>query len=117
MFTYQPGSLSTSSLYQIRLEIGDTKSSGSVYDDAELNYFYDQEGSSVLKAAARALEQWARRASMNPTQISSAGLNITLQPAEAYKQAAELRRRAAGTSSTVAMTRRDGYSTTVVAGS
>ena len=116
-FTYAASALASHTISAIRLELGDTKSSGSVFEDDELTYFYSQEGSSVLKAAAHALEQWARYASRNPVSIGSAGLNITLRPDEARKQATELRKRAAGTSSTVAMTRRDGYSDSVVAGS
>jgi hypothetical protein len=123
-FSYSPDQLSTSTTYQIRLEIGDTVESGSQFDDAELERFYSDEGSNVLKASARALEtlsqRYARRAS-----FTADGLSVQwAQSAQACReQANALRDRASVVASggyrtrTVHMTRHDGYSTTVVAGS
>jgi hypothetical protein len=106
-FSYDALTTSTCPLYAIRLEIGDTDSSGSLFDD------------SVLKASARAMEalaqRYARRAS-----FSADGLSVQYQGAaqEARAQAKEMRKRAGGTGTqTIAMIRRDGYSSDVAAGS
>lgn len=118
-FSYDALTTSTCPLYAIRLEIGDTDSSGSLFDDSELTYFYAQESSSVLKASARAMEalaqRYARRAS-----FSADGLSVQYQGAarEARAQAKEMRKRAGGVGTqTIAMIRRDGYSSDVAAGS
>lgn len=118
-FSYDALTASTCPLYAIRLEIGDTESSGSLFDDAELTHFYSEEGSSTLKAAARAMEalaqRYARRAS-----FSADGLSVQYQGAaqEARAQAKEMRKRAGGSGTrTIAMTRHDGYSNDVTAGS
>jgi len=117
-FTYSAAQLSSTPLYQIRLEIGDTTESGSQFDDAELTQFYSAEGSSVLKASARALEvlaqTYSRKASFNAD-----GLSITWTDAakSARQQALELRKRAAGASKTIKLIRHDGYSHTIAAGS
>ena len=117
-FTYSAAQLGTSYLYQIRLEIGDTTESGSLFDDAELEQFYSAEGSSVLKASARALEAaaqtYSRKASFNADGLSINWANTAQQ---AREQAKELRKRAAGASKTIKMIRQDGYSSTVAAGS
>lgn len=101
---------------KVRLEIGDTKSSGSVFTDEEVNYFLNEEGS-VRLASARALETLANRMARNPVAFAQGGLNITMSVAECREQARQLRKRSGGGSVTIAMTRRDGYSDATVAGS
>lgn len=119
-FTYAASAVASNTTMQIRLELGDTTSSGSVFDDSELEYFYSAESSSVQKAAARALETLARKMARNPTAFTADGLNIQLSPSECLAQAKELRKVAnsggAG-NAVIHMRRYDGYSSDVVAGS
>lgn len=117
-FTYD---LSTST-GKIRLEIGDTDNSegagvkppgGANFSDAELAYFYSQEGS-VLKAAAKACEVLARMwaGAGENVRIRDYSINTT-EKARYYRElAADLRARAGdayagGVAPTV---RSDGYS-------
>ena len=117
-FTYSASAVATSTLWQIRLEIGDNAESGSIFDDAELTQFYSAEGSNVLKASARALETlaqtYSRKASFNADGLSINWANTAQQ---ARDQAKELRKRASGTSKTIKMVRHDGFSHTIAAGS
>ena len=118
-FTYSASALSTSVIWQIRREIGDTAESGSQFDDAELTYFYGQEGSNVLRASARALEALAQKYSRKAS-FSADGLSIQWAQAaqESRAQASALRSAANGRGTrSVRMTRVDGFSNDVKAGS
>lgn len=123
-FSYNAGLVATTPLYKIRLEVGDTTESGSQFTDAELNWFYSDEGSNTLKASARALEVMAQRYS-HRAAFTADGLTVewTNAAKAAREQANALRSRASEVASggyrarTIHMTRHDGYSTTVVAGS
>lgn len=118
-FTYSASALSTSSLFQIRREIGDVSESGSQFDDAELSYFYGQESNSVFKAAAHALEALAQKYS-HKASFSADGLSVQWSQAatDATAQADRLRKAAAGRGTrTIKAYRQDGYSNDVKAGS
>lgn len=58
-WTYDPSNLDTSDLYQVRFEIGDTKSEAPIFQDEELEHALAVEGN-VLGAAARCCETIAR---------------------------------------------------------
>ena len=81
-FTYSASALSTTALFQIRREIGDTSESGSLFDDAELTYFYAQESNNTRLAAARALvgaqqlsQQQGRIAYLDDAVLTEQGLS------------------------------------------
>ena len=56
----------TTTVGKIRLLIGDTDTSDAVFTDAEITYFYTDEGS-IKYAAAAALEAWAAKYGQNPS--------------------------------------------------
>jgi len=101
---------------KVRLEIGDVTSSGSVFADDEIDYFLTEE-TAVRLAAARAMETLAMKIARNPVSFAQGGLNITMNASECREAARELRRTASGGAATIAMTRKDGYSHDIVAGS
>ena len=107
-FTYTPGS--SADRDRVRLEIGDTDSDRTLFQDAEIDDFLSQEGDSALKASARACEtlavRFARDFSFTADGASFQKGNIT----QMYmNQAKRLRRKAQG-STTVMPRRKDGYS-------
>lgn len=109
---------------QIRLEIGDTdngtdagvKPNGTNFSDAELTYFYDDEGS-VLGGAARACEVLHRMWSRTDESVRIRDYQITAkQQAENYRNAARDLRERDGSrykSGSAPATRVDGYSNDV----
>ena len=113
-FTYDV----STTLGRIRIEAADTVVSASKFDDDELLYFYSEEGNSIRKAAAHALEVQAQRYAQKAS-FSADGLSVQWAQSaqECRAQAKELRKRAGGASKTVHMTRHDGYSSDVTAGS
>lgn len=113
----------STSIGQIRLEIGDTTEGDgygvkppalSNFTDAELTYFYTSESNDVLSAAARACEVLARMwagAGQN-VRIRDYSINTT-QRAEHYRNLANDLRLRAGTlyrSGAAPTTKSDGYS-------
>lgn len=101
-----------------RLILGDTSTSGSIFGDDEIDYFLSEEGSSVYKAAALGLESLAQRYA-HKASFSADGLSVQYNDmAQSCRaQAKELRKRAGGGAAAYAMTRYDGYSDDVTAGS
>ena len=107
-FTYTAGS--TADRDRVRLEIGDTDEDRALFQDAELDDFLSQEGSSILGSAARACEtlavRFARDFSFSADGASFQKGNITQM---FMAQAKRLRRQARGTA-VVVPRRVDGYS-------
>ena len=107
-FTYTAGS--TAERDRVRLEIVDTDEDRALFQDAELDDFLSQEGSSILGAAARACEtlavRFARDFSFSADGASFQKGNITQM---FMAQAKRLRRQARGTA-VVVPRRVDGYS-------
>jgi len=98
---------------QTRIEIGDIDQDRVLFQDAELDYILDEEGDDYEKAAARCCEvlatRFAREATFSADGLSVQKSNLSV----AYRrQARDLRARAGG-STTVTVTRKDGYSTAV----
>lgn len=98
-FTYDDDQLDTSSLYQVRLEIGDTDSSAPLLQDEEINRAIGQERN-LWGAAARCCElvsrQLLRRADV---RVGRGGTSLVYSSAaNQYQQmAVSLRKRANGT--------------------
>lgn len=107
---------------QIRLEIGDTDSStdagvkpdGTNFSDEELTYFYEQESSNLLAAAARACEVLARMWARVDQSVRIRDYQINArQQAKDFRNLAEDLRERSGTrffSGSAPTTRVDGYS-------
>jgi len=107
-FSYTAGS--TADRDRVRLEIGDTDSDRALFQDAELDDFLTQEGSSILGSAARACETLAVRFAREFT-FSADGANFQKGSlTQMYQQQAKRLRRQARSTTTVMPRRKDGYS-------
>ena len=117
-FTYDLTATGASlAISQIRLEIGDNDSAsgqgvkpdGANFTDAELTYFYSQESSNVIRAAARACEALSRAWATVPDWTIGPRHESASQVSQRYREmAAELRARIARTGPGY-LTRADAY--------
>lgn len=100
-FTYDiTDSTDTSS--KMRLELGDTIEdsgilpNGANFQDAELDYFYDQENDQFWPAVARAFESAAASWGAYPTYIKFGPESQSISAADFYAKKAEIARTKAG---------------------
>jgi len=117
-FTYDLSGTGTAlTVSQIRLEIGDTDSTtgrgvkpdGENFTDAEITYFYNQESTNVIRAAARACEVLARSWATVPDWTVGPRHESAGQVAQRFTEMAKELRARIGRSGPVYLNRTDAY--------
>ena len=119
-FTYNlSGTGAGLTISEIRLEIGDTDSTtgrgvkpdATNFTDAEITYFYNQESSNVIRAAARACEVLARSWATVPDWTVGPRHESAGQVAQRFTEMAKELRARIGRTGPVRLNRTDAYTT------